>query len=102
MPEADVLRARALADLATLTVLQQRAGAETQRVNEQLTHALAGRTVIEQAKGVIFARVGVEMAEAFTMLRAYSRNHNIRLTAVARGAIDGTIDPRPWATRAPR
>lgn len=101
MSEADVLVARALADLATITVLQQRAGAETQRINEQLTHALTSRIVIEQAKGVIFARVGVEMAEAFTMLRAYSRNHNLRLTAVAQATIEGTIDPQTWQSPAP-
>jgi GAF domain-containing protein len=93
MGEADVLVARALADLATIAVLQQRAGAEAQRVNEQLTHALTSRIVIEQAKGVIFARAGVEMGEAFTRLRAYSRNHNIRLTAAAQAIINGTLDP---------
>ncbi|MBA3742205.1 GAF and ANTAR domain-containing protein [Sporichthya sp.] len=100
MAEADVLVARAFADLATMTVLQQRAGSETQRINEQLTQALTSRIIIEQAKGVIFERAGIDMAESFARLRAYSRHHNTRLTDVARATIDGSIDPHAW-TAAP-
>jgi hypothetical protein len=37
---------------------------------------------------VIFARVGAEMGEAFTMLRAYSSNYNMRLTAAAQAIIN--------------
>jgi hypothetical protein len=51
MDEADLVLARALADLATISVLQQRAVADAQLVNEQLSHALTSRIVIEQAKG---------------------------------------------------
>lgn len=65
MDEADVIVARAFADLATICVLQQRATSETQRVNEQLSHALHSRIVIEQAKGVVFERAGIDMSEAF-------------------------------------
>ena len=53
--------------------------------------------VIEQAKGVISERAGVDLAEAFSRLRAYARNHNLRLTDVAQAAIDGTLDPAAWA-----
>ncbi len=53
--------------------------------------------VIEQAKGVICERAGVDLAEAFSRLRAYARNHNLRLTDVAQTAIDGTLDPPAWA-----
>jgi GAF domain-containing protein len=97
MDEADVLVARAFADLATISVLQQHHTAESQRVNEQLTNALTSRIVIEQAKGVVFERAGVEMDEAFARLRAYARNHNLRLTDVARSAIDGSLDAGAWA-----
>jgi GAF domain-containing protein len=101
MDEADVLVARAFADLATISVLQQRAVTDSQRLNEQLTHALTSRILIEQAKGVVFERAGIDMAEAFSRLRAYARDHNIRLTDVAQAAIDGTLDPHAWAP-APR
>jgi hypothetical protein len=46
---------------------------------------------------VIAERAGVDLAEAFSRLRAYARSSNLRLTDVARAAIDGTLDPRAWA-----
>jgi GAF domain-containing protein len=97
MDEADVIVARAFADLATLSIVQHRATIEAQRLNEQLSGALKSRVVIEQAKGVISERAGVDMAEAFSRLRGYSRNGNRRLTDVAEAAVDGTLDPLAWA-----
>jgi GAF domain-containing protein len=94
MHEADVIVARAFADLAALSIAQHRAAADAQRLNEQLSGALASRVVIEQAKGVISERAGVDLAEAFSRLRAHARNHNLRLTDVAQAAIDGTLNPR--------
>lgn len=95
--EANIIVARAFADLATLSIIQHRAATEAQRVNEQLSGALTSRVVIEQAKGVICERAGVDLAEAFSRLRAYARNHNLRLTDIAAAAIDGTLDPQAWA-----
>jgi GAF domain-containing protein len=97
MDEADVIVARAFADLATLSIVQHRAAAEAQSLNEQLSGALASRVVIEQAKGVISERTGVDLAEAFARLRGYARSHNRRLTDVAQAAIDATLDPQAWA-----
>ena len=88
--------ARGSADLAAIIVVQHRAAGETKLVNEQLTHALESRVLIEQAKGVICERAGIEMDEAFTRLRNYGRARNLRLAEVARAAIDGTLDPRAW------
>jgi len=95
--EADILVAQAFADLATISVLQQRVVTDSQRVNEQLTYALTSRVVIEQAKGVVFERAGVDMSEAFSRLRSYARSHNLHLTDVAQAASDGTLDPEAWA-----
>ncbi len=100
MDEADVIVARAFADLATLSIVQHRATAESQRLNEQLASALMSRVVIEQAKGVISERAGVDMAEAFARLRSYARGGNRRLTDVAEAAVDGTLDPLAWARSA--
>ena len=97
MGEQDVIVARAYADLAALSISQHRARAEAQRLNEQLSLALTSRIVIEQAKGVISERAGVDLAEAFSRLRRYSRHHNLRLTDVARATVDGTLDSRAWA-----
>ena len=96
LAEADIIVARAFADLAALSITQHQATAEAQRLNEQLSGALTSRVVIEQAKGVISERASVDLAEAFSRLRAYARNRNLRLTEVAQAAIDGTLDPRAW------
>ena len=101
MAEANLIVARAFADLAALSIAQHRASTEAQRLNEQLSAALTSRVVIEQAKGVISERAGVALAEAFTRLRTYARSHNLRLTDVAQAATDGTLDPSAWASPRP-
>ena len=93
--EPDLIVARAFADLATVSILQHRVSEEVQRVNEQLSSALTSRVVIEQAKGVISERAGIGPAEAFGRLRNYARYNGLRLTDVARAAVDGTLDPGP-------
>ena len=101
LEEADVIAARAFADVATIAILQHRASLEAQMVNEQLQHALTSRIVIEQAKGVLAERAGVDMEQSFSRLRSHARNHNVRLVDVARGVIDGSLPetsldrPRP-------
>ncbi len=83
MDERDVIVARAFADLATISVIQHRAATESQ---------LTSRVVVEQAKGVISERAGIDLADAFERLRSHARNHNLRLTEVAQAAIQGTLD----------
>jgi len=97
MDEADVLVARAFADLAAISVTQHRASSETQHLNEQLSGALTSRVLIEQAKGVLSERAGIDLSQAFSRMRSYARSHNRRLTDVARAAIDNTLDPLAWA-----
>jgi GAF domain-containing protein len=91
--EADVEAAQALADVATIAILQHRATLEAQVVNDQLNHALNSRIVIEQAKGMVAERLGLNMERAFTTLRGHARNHNLRLVDVAQGVISGTVAP---------
>jgi GAF domain-containing protein len=91
MRQADVDAAQALADVATIAILQHRAALETQAVNEQLTHALNSRIVIEQAKGMVAQQEGLNMEQAFSTLRNHARNHNLRLVDVAHDVIDGTL-----------
>ncbi|CAN5828714.1 GAF and ANTAR domain-containing protein [soil metagenome] len=63
MPAADLSAAQALADVATIGILQHRAASEAQLVNAQLQQALNSRIVIEQAKGAVAARMGVDMSQ---------------------------------------
>jgi GAF domain-containing protein len=88
---SDVLAAQALADIATIAILQHNATLEAQVVNQQLSTALNSRIVIEQAKGMLAERAGIGMDQAFSQLRSYARNHNQRLIDVAQSFIDGTL-----------
>jgi transcriptional regulator with GAF, ATPase, and Fis domain len=91
MRQADVAAAQAMADVATIGVLQHRAALEAQVLNEQLNHALNSRIVIEQAKGIIAERESLNMEQAFSTLRNHARSHNLRLADVAGDVIGGTL-----------
>jgi GAF domain-containing protein len=86
--------AQALADVATISLLQQRSSQRSTVLNEQLQTALNSRVLIEQAKGKLAERQNVDMERAFTALRGYARSHNRRLSDVARAFIDGS-EPFP-------
>jgi GAF domain-containing protein len=98
MPPADIESAQALADVATIAILAHRASLEAQVVNQQLQYALNSRIVIEQAKGMVAERTGLNMELAFTALRTYARNHNLRLVDVARSVIDGALAPSAFGS----
>lgn len=85
--------AQALADVATIGILQQRSAHRSAMLAEQLQAALDSRVVIEQAKGVLAERNRVGIDEAFAALRQHARNHNLKLTALALAVIRGDVDP---------
>ena len=87
----EVAAAQALADVATIAILQHRAAVGAQALSDQLHLALNSRIAIEQAKGVIAERLGVDMEEAFTLLRGHARSHGRQLSEVAEGVADGRI-----------
>jgi GAF domain-containing protein len=82
---------QALADIAAIGILQERALQAGHEVLTQLQTALESRIVIEQAKGIIAQGAQISVDDAFTLLRAYARNHNSRLRQVAYDVIDGTL-----------
>jgi len=81
---------QALADVATIGLLQERTMRRRDTLNEQLQAALNSRVVIEQAKGKLAERLGLDMDQAFNVLRDRARASNLRLSDLARGFIDGT------------
>jgi AmiR/NasT family two-component response regulator len=91
MREGQVLAAQAFADIATIAILQQRAARDAQRLSEQLSTALNSRIVVEQCKGMLAERAGIELDRAFATLRAFARNHNLLLADVARSFISGDV-----------
>lgn len=74
---------QALADVATIGILQERTIRHHERLSEQLQHALDSRIVIEQAKGVVAQLYDRNVDDAFALLRAYCRRHGRRLGELA-------------------
>lgn len=68
--------AQAFADVATISLIQERAARESALINDQLRRALNSRILIEQAKGVIAQSSQVDMQTAFARLRDYAHAHN--------------------------
>jgi transcriptional regulator with GAF, ATPase, and Fis domain len=88
--EADVQIVQAVADVATIGLLQERTIRRSEVLTEQLQGALNSRIVIEQAKGAIAQAHGVSVDEAFARLRGYARHTNRRLSDLAHAVV---IDP---------
>lgn len=85
--------AQALADVATIGLLQERAISRGELLTEQLQTALNSRVAIEQAKGVISAHSeDPDMEKAFRALRDYARAHHRRLADLARDVANGVAD----------
>jgi GAF domain-containing protein len=65
------------------------------RLAEQLNEALVSRAVIDQAKGILMEREGVNADEAFEMLRVTSRDKNVRLREIALLLVQSVQQPGP-------
>jgi hypothetical protein len=98
----DVRIGQALADVATISLLHERSLRQSDALNEQLQTALNSRVVIEQAKGKLAERLGLDMGQAFVLLRDYARKHNLRLAELAQAFIDGTQTIADQITERPR
>jgi hypothetical protein len=89
--DADSVRVgQALADVATIGLLHERSMRRSDTLNEQLQTALNSRVIIEQAKGKLAERLGIDVNQAFSLLRDQARNRNERLSDLARAFVDGT------------
>jgi len=88
----DVSLAQAMADIATIGLLQERVVREQGLLSEQLQNALNSRVLIEQAKGVLAERATLGIDESFELMRSHSRRTRRALTEVARSVIVGEVD----------
>ena len=86
---ADIRVGQALADVATISLLHERSMRHSDTLTEQLQAALNSRVIIEQAKGKLAERLGVDMDQAFDLLRDRARTSNRRLSDLAQAFVNG-------------
>ncbi len=90
---ADVPIVQALADVAAIALLQERAIRRGEVLTEQLQGALTSRIVIEQAKGAVAQAHQIDVDEAFRLIRDFARRNNRRLSDVARAIFTDPAGP---------
>jgi GAF domain-containing protein len=93
LDDHDTALAQALADIATIALLQRRALTSSELLSEQLQEALNDRIVIEQVKGLLAERGQLDIDAAFHLLRQYCRSARLPLTRTARELLTGERDP---------
>jgi GAF domain-containing protein len=89
--DEDLLIGQALADVAAAGVLLRRDLRSRNELVGQLQSALSNRIIIEQAKGVLAERLGVDVRTAYELMRQYARSHHRRVSEVAAAAVAGEI-----------
>ncbi|WP_306323510.1 MULTISPECIES: ANTAR domain-containing response regulator [unclassified Streptomyces] len=92
LDEGDLALVQGFAEVAGHTLALQRELSESRVLTGQLEHALSSRVVVEQAKGILAARHGLSLDEAFSGLRSYARSHRRKLADVAREVTEGRTE----------
>jgi GAF domain-containing protein len=100
--DEDLRVVQALADVATIGILQERTIRDGVTLSAQLEGALESRVVIEQAKGVVSERTGLSVDDAFTLIRTFTRANNRLLSEIAREIVEGSLSVDLLREAAPR
>ncbi len=74
------------------------AAAQQERLVEQLRAALASRSVIDQALGIVMAQRRCTRERAFAILRTASQNRNVKLADIAAGIVRSVTGSPPGRT----
>ncbi|MFC7490887.1 MULTISPECIES: GAF and ANTAR domain-containing protein [unclassified Knoellia] len=88
----DLDLAQAMAHVASVALVNEKSASDLSTVNAQLEHALVSRVALEQAKGIIANISGLDMQDAFTVLRRYARDHGHKLTDVSTQLVNRELD----------
>ena len=88
LEDRDLDLAQALAHVACVAIVNEKSASDHLAVNSQLQHALTSRIVLEQAKGVIANAGGLEIDDAFGVLRGYARDHGRKLSEIAHEVVN--------------
>lgn len=91
LEDSDLDLAQALAHVACVAIVNEKSASDHVTVNSQLQHALTSRIVLEQAKGVIAYAGGLEIDDAFVVLRGYARHHGRKISEVAHEVVNREI-----------
>ncbi|WP_181775156.1 GAF and ANTAR domain-containing protein [Amycolatopsis pittospori] len=102
LPVADLRIANALADVATIGMLNHRAISGLTATSQQLQGALSSRVIIEQAKGLVSARLEIGPDEAFLLLRRYARSHNQRIGELSERLVSRRMTAADLASSLPK
>ena len=92
LSDTDVALAQALADVASIAIVQDAATRLATTRELQLQHALDSRVIIEQAKGMVAEHESVNMNAAFALIRTFARKNNLPLTETAGDLVDGRLN----------
>lgn len=91
LSEGDIALGQALADVASIGLLQQRITREPPMLAEQLQSTLNTRILVEQAKGILAEHSGLTPGDAFPFLRVHARNTGKSLQSVASRVVRGEL-----------
>jgi transcriptional regulator with GAF, ATPase, and Fis domain len=83
----DLDLAQALAHVASIALVADKAASDKEAINQQLQKALASRIGIEQAKGIVAQRGNIDMEQAFAVIRNYARSHHAGLSDIAKQVV---------------
>lgn len=102
LDEDDIRVVQAMADIATIGILQQRSIKDAHAFSSQLELALESRVLIEQAKGIVSEQGHVDVDEAFERIRGFSRSNNRLLSETARQIVEGSLAAKELMVAAKR
>ncbi|GGW67600.1 MULTISPECIES: GAF and ANTAR domain-containing protein [Streptomyces] len=94
LSDGDAHLAQALADSAALSLMHW--STEPARVDDVITRvqsAIAAKTALEIAKGMIAVYGNIEVGEAGRRLTDYARHHRVSLADTAHALVSRTMDP---------
>jgi transcriptional regulator with GAF, ATPase, and Fis domain len=94
-PEPSVTVGRTLASFAAVAVANTHAFSEAAARARQMEDAMATRSTIEQAKGIVMAERRCTPDEAFTILTQASQRSNTKLRDLAAALVASAQEPRP-------
>ncbi|GGX96892.1 transcriptional regulator [Streptomyces minutiscleroticus] len=97
----DLRLGQALADAATIGLLQHRAVHDRTVLHSQIRSAQDSRIVLERAKGLLAEHTGLSLDEAFTRMRRHARLHRMLLTDLATAVVDGSASLEEIARSSP-